>query len=43
MYQPAHHREDRLDVQHALIRAFPLGTLVTKACDWLRSENLLDA
>ena len=29
MYQPAHHREDRLDVQHALIRAFPLGTLVT--------------
>ncbi|HEX8165713.1 MAG TPA: FMN-binding negative transcriptional regulator [Beijerinckiaceae bacterium] len=29
MYQPAHHREDRLDVQHALIRAFPLGILVT--------------
>jgi transcriptional regulator len=29
MYQPAHHREDRLDIQHALIRAFPLGTLVT--------------
>jgi transcriptional regulator len=29
MYQPAHHREDRLEVQHALIRAFPLGTLVT--------------
>jgi transcriptional regulator len=29
MYQPAHHREDRLDNQHALIRAFPLGTLVT--------------
>jgi transcriptional regulator len=29
MYQPAHHREDRLDVQHALMRAFPLGTLVT--------------
>jgi transcriptional regulator len=29
MYQPAQHREDRLDVQHALIRAFPLGTLVT--------------
>jgi transcriptional regulator len=29
MYQPAHHREDRLDLQHALIRAFPLGTLVT--------------
>ena len=29
MYQPPHHREDRLEVQHALIRAFPLGTLVT--------------
>ncbi|MGE0211913.1 MAG: FMN-binding negative transcriptional regulator [Parvibaculaceae bacterium] len=29
MYQPQHHREDRLDVQHALIRAHPLGTLVT--------------
>jgi transcriptional regulator len=29
MYQPAHHREDRLEVQHALIRAFPLGTLIT--------------
>jgi transcriptional regulator len=29
MYQPAHHREDRLEVQHALIRAFPLGILVT--------------
>jgi transcriptional regulator len=29
MYQPPHHREDRLDVQHALIRAHPLGTLVT--------------
>ena len=29
MYQPPHHREDRLHVQHALIRAHPLGTLVT--------------
>jgi transcriptional regulator len=29
MYQPAHHREDRLEIQHALIRTFPLGTLVT--------------
>jgi transcriptional regulator len=29
MYQPAHHREDRLEVQHALMRAFPLATLVT--------------
>jgi transcriptional regulator len=29
MYQPAHFREDRLDVQHALIAAHPLGILVT--------------
>ena len=29
MYQPPHHREDRLAVQHALIRAHPLGMLVT--------------
>ena len=25
MYQPIHFREDRLEVQHALIRAHPLG------------------
>jgi len=29
MYQPPHHREDRIEVQHALIRAHPLGLLVT--------------
>jgi transcriptional regulator len=29
MYQPPHFRENRLDVQHALIRAHPLGLLVT--------------
>ncbi len=29
MYQPPHHREDRLEVQHALIRAHPFGTLTT--------------
>jgi transcriptional regulator len=29
VYQPPHHREDRLEVQHELIRAHPLGTLVT--------------
>jgi transcriptional regulator len=29
MYQPPHLREDRLDVQHALIRAHPLGLLVS--------------
>lgn len=29
MYQPAHFREDRLDVQHGLVRAHPLGLLIT--------------
>jgi transcriptional regulator len=29
MYQPTHFREDRLEVQHALISAHPLGLLVT--------------
>jgi transcriptional regulator len=29
MYQPVAFREDRLEVQHALIRAHPLGLLIT--------------
>lgn len=29
MYQPPHFREDRLEVQHALMRAHPLGLLVS--------------
>jgi len=29
MYQPPHFREDRLEVQHALIRAHPLGLVIT--------------
>jgi transcriptional regulator len=29
MYQPPHFREDRLEVQHGLIRAHPLGLLVS--------------
>lgn len=33
MYQPPHFREDDLDVQHALIRANPLGLLVTAGPD----------
>jgi transcriptional regulator len=35
MYQPAHFREDRLDVQHDLIRAHPLGLLVSTGSDGL--------
>jgi transcriptional regulator len=29
MYQPPHYREDRIEVQHALIRAHPLGLLIS--------------
>ncbi|RYC11633.1 FMN-binding negative transcriptional regulator [Ciceribacter ferrooxidans] len=29
MYQPPHHREDRREVQHALIRSHPLGLLIS--------------
>jgi len=29
MYQPPHFREDRIEVQHELIRAHPLGLLIT--------------
>ena len=33
MYQPAHNREDRLEVQHALIAAHPFGLLVSAGPD----------
>lgn len=36
MYQPTHHREDRLDVQHGLIVSHPLGLLIS-----LGTEGLL--
>lgn len=29
MYQPLHHREDSLEVQHALIESHPLGLLIS--------------
>lgn len=40
MYQPQHFREDRLDVQHALIRANPLGALVTVGPDGLSANHI---
>ena len=40
MYQPPHHREDRLEVQHALIRSHPLGTLVTIGASGLVANAL---
>lgn len=33
MYQPPHFREDRRDVLHALIRAHPLGLLISTGTD----------
>lgn len=35
MYQPPHFKEDRLDVQHALIQAHPLGLLITNGSSGL--------
>jgi transcriptional regulator len=46
MYQPTHFREDRLDVQHALVRAHPLGLLISTNADGLVANPipfLLDA
>lgn len=40
MYQPPHFREDDLSVQHALIRAHPLGLLITSG-DTGPNANLL--
>lgn len=38
MYQPPHFREDDLAVQHALIRAHPLGLLVTLSSEGLEAN-----
>jgi transcriptional regulator len=40
MYQPPHFREDRLEVQHALIRAHPLGLLVTAGPGGLQANPI---
>ncbi len=40
MYQPPHHREDRLDVQHALIRAHPFGMLITLSSEGIRANAI---
>jgi transcriptional regulator len=39
MYQPPHFREERLDVQHALIRAHPLGAMVTIGPEGLTANH----
>jgi transcriptional regulator len=33
MYQPAHHREDRLEVQHHLIESHPFGLLISSGSE----------
>jgi transcriptional regulator len=40
MYQPPHFREDRLDVQHAMIRAHSFGALVTLGRDGLEASHI---
>lgn len=40
MYQPPHFREDRLEVQHAMIAAFPLGTLVSIGPSGLAANHI---
>ena len=40
MYQPPHFREDRLDVQHAMIRAQAFGALVTLGMDGLEASHI---
>lgn len=40
MYQPDHHREDRLDVQHGLIEAHPFGLLISTGPEGLVANGL---
>ena len=40
MYQPTHFRENRLEVQHALIHAHPLRLLVTQAAGSLDANQV---
>ena len=38
MYQPNAFNEDRLDVQHALMRAHPLATLIVAGADGVTAD-----
>lgn len=40
MYLPPHFREDRLDVQHGLIRAQPFGALITAGSAGLEATHI---
>ena len=40
MYQPPHFREDRLDIQHAMIRSQSLGLLITAGPGGLQANHI---
>lgn len=40
MYQPTHFREDRLEVQHRLVREHPLGLLITAGAGGLMANPI---
>jgi transcriptional regulator len=40
MYQPDHFREDRIETQHELIRAYPLGLLITAGAGGLLANPI---
>ena len=40
MYQPPHHREDRLEVQHGLIESHPFGLLISLGSEGLLANSL---
>jgi transcriptional regulator len=40
MYQPPHFREDRIEVQHELIRTHPLGLLITAGAGGLMANPI---
>jgi len=40
MYQPAHHREERLEVQHDLIESHPFGLLISSGSEGLLANAL---
>jgi len=40
MYQPPHFREDRIEIQHDLIRAHPLGLLITAGPSGLLANHI---
>ena len=40
MYQPPHFKEDRLDIQHALIKAHPFGLLISSGVEGLEANGV---